>query len=84
MLEGVPIVLHNALMISGHVLKQTLVRLRMIRRFLLFQVEPLVIPPGCPSGDSAKAKDFFHQCRQALLTVGIIRDAVGGKYFSRC
>lgn len=44
---------------------------------IMEQVEPLVIPPGCPSGDSAKAKDFFHQCRQALLTVGIIRDAVG-------
>lgn len=40
----------------------------------------MVIPPGCPSGDSSKAKEFFHLCRQALLTVGIIRDAVGGKF----
>lgn len=48
-------------------------------RFLWFQAEPLVIPPGCPIGDSAKTKEFFHLCRQALLTVGIIRDAVGGK-----
>jgi hypothetical protein len=44
-----------------------------------FQAEPLVIPPGCPNVDSAKTKEFFHLCRQALLTVGIIRDAVGGK-----
>ncbi|KAG0590125.1 hypothetical protein KC19_1G074000 [Ceratodon purpureus] len=44
---------------------------------LMEQAEPLVIPPGCPSGDSAKIKEFFHLCRQALLTVGIIRDAVG-------
>lgn len=53
-----------------------------IRRFLfctLLQAEPSVAPPGCPSGDSPKIKDFFYHCRQALLTVGIIRDAVGGK-----
>ena len=39
----------------------------------------MVAPPGCPSGDSIKTKEFFHYCRQSLLTVGIIRDAVGGK-----
>ena len=53
-----------------------------IRKFLfctLLQAEPSVAPPGCPNGDSPKIKDFFNHCRQALLTVGIIRDAVGGK-----
>jgi hypothetical protein len=44
---------------------------------IMDQAEPMVIPPGCPSGDSSEAKEFFHLCRQALLTVGIIRDAVG-------
>lgn len=47
--------------------------------YTLLQAEPSVAPPGCPNGDSFKIKEFFHHCRQALLTVGIIRDAVGGK-----
>lgn len=46
----------------------------------LVQLEPAVPPPGSPNGDPTKCKDFFHHCRQALLTVGIIRDAVGGKH----
>jgi hypothetical protein len=44
---------------------------------IMEQFEPAVPPPGSPNGDPTKCKDFFHHCRQALLTVGIIRDAVG-------
>jgi hypothetical protein len=43
------------------------------------QVEPLVAPPGCQDGDLSRSREFFHHCRQALITVGIIRDAVGCK-----
>jgi hypothetical protein len=41
------------------------------------QAEPLVAPPGCQDGDLSRSREFFHHCRQALITVGIIRDAVG-------
>jgi hypothetical protein len=46
---------------------------------IMEQAEPLVAPPGCQDGDLSRSREFFHHCRQALITVGIIRDAVGCK-----
>ncbi|CAK9271564.1 unnamed protein product [Sphagnum jensenii] len=47
---------------------------------IMEQLEPLVAPPGCQDGDLSRSREFFHHCRQALITVGIIRDAVGSHH----